>query len=94
MQFHRIKVNEYQDEAIRNAFISGMISNAIRQQLLENKTLNLEGAVTQARALETAQKNTEEKNSTEYRPTGAALNLPNDDTLHESADTKCAASGQ
>ena len=92
--FTDVKANEYRDEAIRVAFISGMISNAIRQRLLENKTLNLEGAVTQARALETAQKNSEVYHSTEYRSTGAALALPNDDTLHESADTKCAAFGQ
>ena len=54
----------------------------------------MEGAVTQARALEIAQKNSQVDHSTEYRPTGAAETLPNDDTLRESADTKCAASGQ
>ena len=92
--FTHVKANEYRDEALRDAFISGLISNATRRRLSEKKTLNLKGAVTQARALEIAQKNYEVYHSTEYRPTGAAVTLPNDDTLHESADTKCAASGQ
>ena len=71
-----------------------MISNAKRQRLLENKTLNLEGVVTQTRTLEIAQKNSEVYHSTEYRPTGAVVILPNDDTLHESADNKCSDFGQ
>ena len=40
------------EQAIRDAFIAGMASNAIRQRLLENLTLNLTDAVSQARALE------------------------------------------
>ena len=45
------------DEAMRDAFISGLASPAIRQRLLENKELNLETAYNQASALDLAQQN-------------------------------------
>ena len=43
------------EEAIRDAFINGMSSSIIRQRLLEFMTLDLATAVTQARAMEMAQ---------------------------------------
>lgn len=43
------------EEAIRDAFINGMSSSAIRQRLLEFMTLDLATAVAQARAMEMAQ---------------------------------------
>ena len=45
-----------QDEAIRDSFISGLISSHMRERLLENQTLSLTQALNMARALETAQK--------------------------------------
>lgn len=47
----------YKEQAIRDAFISGLISHPIRQRLLENKTLDLSTAFDQARSLDQAQKN-------------------------------------
>ncbi len=44
------------EEAIRDAFITGLLSNAIRQRLLKNKTLDLGSMFSQARALDSAQK--------------------------------------
>ncbi|XP_068212507.1 uncharacterized protein [Palaemon carinicauda] len=41
--------------AIRDSYITGMASNAIRRRLLENLSLDLSPAVKQARALEMAQ---------------------------------------
>ena len=49
----------YRDEAIRDSFITGLLSNSIRQRLLENKTLDLSSMFSQARALDSAQKSSE-----------------------------------
>ena len=48
--FQQVTANQYRDEAVRDAFISDLLSNAIRQRLLENKTLYLETAFDQAGA--------------------------------------------
>ena len=40
----------YRDEAVRDAFITGLLSNIIRQRLLENNTLDLSTMFTQARS--------------------------------------------
>ena len=50
-------------EAIRDAFISGILSGSIRQRLLENKTLDLQTAFDEARALDMSQKTSETYNS-------------------------------
>ena len=47
----------YKEEAIRDAFINGLESNLIRQRVLENRTLDLQNAYSQARSLDLAQKN-------------------------------------
>ena len=44
-----------QENSIRDAFISGLASNTIRQRLLENQIISLTEAITQARTIETAQ---------------------------------------
>ena len=44
---------------MRDAFISGLSSRSIQQQLLENKALDLQTAYTQASALDLAQQNNE-----------------------------------
>ena len=44
------------DNAIRDAFITGLQSSHMRQRLLENKTLDLATMFDQAKALESAQK--------------------------------------
>ena len=45
------------EEAIRDAFISGILSNEIRQQILEDHNLSLQNAFHKARSLEMAQEN-------------------------------------
>ena len=47
------------DNSVRDTFITGLHSNIIRQWLLENRSLGLNTAIDQARALYTAQKNSE-----------------------------------
>ena len=57
--FEAVSAEKNKQNAIRDAFITGLLSNAIRQRLLENKTLDLDTMFDQARSLETAQKNAE-----------------------------------
>ena len=51
--------SEHRDQFIRDAFISGLLNNQIRQRLLENKYLDLQTAFDQARSIDTALKNAE-----------------------------------
>ncbi|KAA3672465.1 uncharacterized protein DEA37_0014814 [Paragonimus westermani] len=53
--FKTVNASEYHDETIRDAFIRGMLSNNVRQRLLEEDDIDLAKAFTQARALETAE---------------------------------------
>ncbi|KAK3880120.1 hypothetical protein Pcinc_015388 [Petrolisthes cinctipes] len=57
--FKAVTATQHCEESIRDAFISGLQSSLIRQRLLENKTLDLATAVDQARALDSAQKNSD-----------------------------------
>ncbi|XP_046855910.1 uncharacterized protein LOC124449011 [Xenia sp. Carnegie-2017] len=57
--FRSVTSNQYRDEAVRDAFIAGLLSTNIRQRLLENKTLDIQTAFDQARALDTAQRTSE-----------------------------------
>jgi len=57
--FKSLSAIEYRDEYIRDSFINGLLSNNIRQRLLENNTLKLEEAITRSRALGMAQKQSE-----------------------------------
>ena len=47
---------QYRDESIQDAFITGLLSNLIRQRFLENKTLDLKTMFDQAQSLESAMK--------------------------------------
>ena len=55
--FAAVTAQENHDLHVRNAFISGIRTPYIRQRLLENKNLTLDAAITTARSLEDAQKN-------------------------------------
>ena len=57
--FKAVTAIQHCEEYIRDSFISGLQSPLIRQRLLENKTLDLTTMFDQARALESAQKNSE-----------------------------------
>ena len=57
--FKNVTAAQYRDESIRDAFITGLLSNSIRQRLLENKTLYLKTMFDQARSLESAMKSSE-----------------------------------
>ena len=57
--FKAVSAEDYRDQFIRDSFISGLASPAIRQRLLENKKLDLDTAVAQARSLTLAQQSAE-----------------------------------
>ena len=57
--YRDVNASEYQNEAIRDALIDGLLSHDIRQRLLENSKLTLAEAFSQARSLELAQKHSE-----------------------------------
>ena len=50
-----VSAEQYKSEMIRDAFINGLQSNHIHQRLLENKTLDLQTAIGQARSLDVLQ---------------------------------------
>ena len=62
-QFKAVSAEAYRQEMIRDAFINGIQSHNIRQRLLENNTLTLDAAFTQARSLELAQKSSNQYNT-------------------------------
>lgn len=57
--FEAVSAMKHCDEAIRDAMIAGISSNVIRQRLLENKSLDLQTAIEQARTLESANRDSE-----------------------------------
>ena len=57
--FQAVSAEEHCQQSIRDAFIAGLLSPPIRQRLLENTTLDLQSAYSQARAFESAQKDAE-----------------------------------
>ena len=63
-EFKAVTAAEHQEEAIRDAFIAGLCSTDIQRRLLEENNMTLSQAFEKARALYTAQKNSEEYQST------------------------------
>ena len=55
--FKAVTATQHCEEYIRDSFINGLQSPMIRQRLLENKTLDLTTMFDQARALDSAQRN-------------------------------------
>ena len=76
--FQNVTEIVYRDEAVRDAFITGLLSNTICQRLLENSTLDLSTMFTQARSLDAAQRSSESYNSSNHQSptTATALSQP------------------
>ncbi|VDP92435.1 unnamed protein product [Echinostoma caproni] len=53
--FKAVSAKQNEEDAICDAFISGLLSNPIRQRLLEDRTLDVSTAYNQAKALDLAQ---------------------------------------
>ncbi|XP_068240062.1 uncharacterized protein [Palaemon carinicauda] len=85
-QFKAVSAEQACDNYVRDAFINGLSSGAIRQRLLENITLNLQTAYEQARTLEMAQKHS--ASYTTVEPITAAVPQPQS----QSGDLECLES--
>jgi transposase InsO family protein len=70
--FKSVTAAQHREESIRDAFISGLQSSLIRQRLLENKTLDLTTMFDQARALDIAQRSSEQYSFPPSLPISAA----------------------
>ena len=51
--------SQHKEEVIRDAFIGGIVSNEIRQRLLEENNLSLDNMISKVRSLEAAHRNAE-----------------------------------
>ena len=80
--FVAVSAEQNRSNAIRDAFITGLQSNAIRQRLLENKSLTLDTTLDQARSLDSAQKNVESY-SNNNNPSQFAAAISNHDENFE-----------
>lgn len=96
-QFKDATATVYRDEAVRDAFITGLQSTSIRQRLLENSTLDLKTMFTQARSLDVAQKSSETyvTSSPHSFPTAATTSspLPAGNPENDSESTIAAVTG-
>lgn len=82
--FVAVTAETYRCEMIRDSFRNGLSSSYIRQRLLENTKLTLEGAHNKARTLDFAQKNSEAYSQTIQPSTVAAATAT--DTSNETAN--------
>lgn len=90
--FKATSAEEAKSLAIRDAFISGMASNTIRQRLLENLELKLDDAVKQARTLELAQVHSESYRC-EPRMVAATTEAEDTNTPNQSDEVAAATRG-
>ena len=71
-----VTAKQYEEELVRDAFITGLTSPAIRQRLLENENLDLTTAVNQARALGAAHRNSQKFASLSHAASYATADTP------------------
>ncbi|XP_046844913.1 uncharacterized protein LOC124438758 [Xenia sp. Carnegie-2017] len=90
--FRQVSAAQYRDEAIRDAFISGLLSGSIRQRLLENKQLDLQTAFDQARAWDLAQKSSETYNSNPFTSAAVTASNGHDENNEEGLSERYLAS--
>ena len=73
--YQAVSAQVRKEEAIRDAFIGGMMSYDIRQRLFEDHNLTLRDAYNKARSLQTAQKNAEIYSSSSTQQNSPSLNV-------------------
>ena len=84
--FKDVTASQNRDDAIRDAFITGIQDSSVRQRLLEHESLNLQKAYDTARSLELAQKQSQTYTlQTPSLPCGAAA--PQDTEISDSHPT-------
>ena len=90
-QFKSVTAEIYRQELIRDAFINGIQAQHIRQRLLENTTLTLDAAFTQARSLELAQKSSESYNQI---PLNAVSKIEHKPSIEDEPDQSVIAASK
>ena len=85
--FKAVDKATHASESIRDAFITGIQSQNIRQRLLENSTLKLETMYDQARQLDVAQKSSE--SYVHQPPINAAMKRANDKNNQSASNENC-----
>ena len=80
---------EYEDEYVRDSFISGLSSPSIRQRLLEEKDLTLDQAYQKARSMEIAQ-----LQSQSYQGRSSQINVNAIDHLSNYTSSETSSSGK
>ena len=84
--------DQYREELVRDSFINGLSLPFIRQRLLENTTLSLEQAYTQAISLDLAQKNADAYvQPIAHVATVTPLTAPDDKTYTYSEEPEASA---
>jgi hypothetical protein len=93
--FQTVTADIYRDEFIRDTFIRGLLSNDIRQRLLEEKDLTLASAFEHGRRLELAQKQLLSYNTSYSPQTCASVSGTGEQNLcaQQDADTSVVATG-
>ena len=74
--FRAVTATQYQDEAIRDAFINGINSNGIRQRLLEHNDMTLGSMFCKVCAYESAQRHSENYVSLPYQTNSITGDVP------------------
>ena len=93
-QFEQVSAEQHREEAIRDAFISGLNSPNIRQRLLESKSLDLQTAYENARSLEMAEKQNQTYSQTSHQLNATSEELPKDTNSTEISTDRVTASAQ
>lgn len=83
-EFTQVTAEQYRDNSIREAFISGISSSTIRQRLLEKKSLDLKSAVELARSLEMAEM--AERRNQSFKPVFSAAAAASEVIQQETKD--------
>ena len=88
--YEAVSAQVHKEEAIRDAFIGGVLSNNIRQRLLEDNNLTLQVAYDRARSLESAQNNADMYHTIAVAPQHIAKLQSS--VEHETTDQPCCSS--
>ena len=91
--FKNVTAAQYCEESTRDAFIAGLLSDVIRQRLLENKTLDLKTMFDQARSLESAMKSSESYTVSDP-PVNAAVHASSPPVADEQETSMLAATAE
>ena len=75
-EWRDVTAKQYEEQLVRDAFITGLASPAINQRLLGNENLDLTTAVNQARALDVAHRNSQEFASLSHAAVYATADAP------------------